>query len=82
MKRGPLFWKVLGLETILMAELPLYAGGFWSYERFMACNLGVLILLIEVSRNRLWLQILLLVLALIQLNLQIHNWLYAKEFLF
>ena len=37
----------LGLTCIAMAELPLFCGGYYAYERFMSVNLGLFFVLAE-----------------------------------
>jgi hypothetical protein len=45
-------WILIGSISFLMAELPLFMGGFYSYSRFMSTNLGVFCLLVEFGGKR------------------------------
>ena len=73
---------MVGATTFLMTEIPLFFGGYLSYPRFSALNLGVFIMLVEVTQNRFWWMIALLVFAITRLNVEIHNWLTVTYFMF
>lgn len=42
----------LGILTVLMAEVPLFMGGFYSYTRFMSTQLGIFVLLAVIFEKR------------------------------
>lgn len=74
-RRPEAHWKLLGWTSFLMAEIPLFVGGFaFSYSRFMATNLGLFAFLAELLAARAWLLILALLWALPWLNLEIVRW--------
>jgi Gpi18-like mannosyltransferase len=81
-RRNGAHWKMIGVTTFLMTEIPLFFGGYFSYPRFSALNLGVFIMLVEVTQNRFWWMIALLVFAMTRLNVEIHNWLTVTYFMF
>lgn len=76
------FYQFLGMTILLMTEIPLFFGGFLSYARFTALNLGVFIYLIGITSNRFWLLITLLIFAITRLNIEIHSWLNTTFFCF
>jgi hypothetical protein len=47
MRRPQVFWKFLGICTLVVTELPLFSGGFLSYPRFLSSNLGLFIYVSE-----------------------------------
>jgi hypothetical protein len=75
-------WKFLALVTLMMSEIPLFLGGFFSYPRFSALNLGVFIFLVELARERLWLILVLLILAVTRLDVEVYNWMTSVDFIF
>lgn len=82
LKRPELHWKLLALVTVMMTEIPLFFGGTYSYPRFSALNLGVFIFLVELSKDRFWLIVALLLLAVTRLDVEIHSWMTSNTFLF
>jgi hypothetical protein len=42
-------WLYIGLTTLMMAQLPLDYGGFYSYTRFMTTNLGLFCIIVEIG---------------------------------
>lgn len=74
-KRPFLHWKLLAITTVLMAEIPLFIGGYsFSYSRFMSTNLGLWIFLTEWVVRWPWLQLPLLGWALLKMNTVIYDW--------
>jgi hypothetical protein len=45
-------WFLIGLATLLMAEVPLFIGGYMSYTRFMDVSLGLFCLIVELCAER------------------------------
>ncbi len=76
LKREDFHWKLLGLTSILMAEIPLFIGGYsYSYSRFIASNLGFFSLIVEISRPRLWLAVALILWSVTKLDTEVYKWL-------
>lgn len=75
LRRAGLHWKFIGVVTFLMAELPLYLGGYsYSYSRFAAGNLGLLIWFAEWGIRQPWLGLAYLLWAFPKLDVEIHKW--------
>lgn len=75
-------WKFLALTTFMMSEIPLFIGGSYSYPRFSALNLGLFIFIVELARERFWLIITLILLALTRLDVEVYLWVTSQFFIF
>ena len=81
-KRNGVHWKMIGITTFLMTEIPLFFGGYLSYLRFSSFNLGIFVALVELTRNRFWWAIALMIFALTGLDAEVHRWLNLPYFMF
>jgi hypothetical protein len=66
-------WKFLALAAFALGDLPIFFGGFYSYVRFASVNLGIFVLLAELSRKRPKFTLLWIAWALIRLAIEIHH---------
>lgn len=82
MRRDEIYWKLTGAMTILMGEIPLFFGGFFSYPRFSSINLGLFLMIVEITSSRFWLIVSLLIFAITRLEIEIHSWLNSSFFVF
>jgi hypothetical protein len=81
-RRREVGWSFLALTTFAMAEIPLFFGGTLSYPRFSALNIGIFVLLTEISLRRFWFFVGLLVFLVTRLSFEAHSWLTAVQFIF
>ena len=51
-KKGDKTHRLLALFTIVMAEVPVFFGGFQSYSRFMLVNIGLFVFLSHIALKR------------------------------
>lgn len=72
-KRSGDHWKLLGILTFALADLPMYFGGYLSYMRFMSVNVGLLVILAEIAAEQPYLGIIMLGWSLAQLAVQTYH---------
>jgi hypothetical protein len=73
LRRDTAWWKLMGASTLVMAQLPLFMGGFYSYVRFQSVSFGLFIFIAELSVNRPWLAISLVAWAISRLAVQAYH---------
>ena len=74
LRRKEFSWIYLGGITLMMAEFPLYIGGYCAFSRFMSVNLGMFVFLIEFVENKRILQVALIVWSIVYLGMGVHQW--------
>lgn len=66
-------WKFLALSTFALGDFPIFFGGFYSYVRFASVNLGIFVLLAELSRRRPKFTMLWIAWALVRLAIEVYH---------
>jgi len=64
----------IGIETAMLAGLPLFVGGYYSYSRFISTNVGVFIVLTPLVSKRPILFLMAIIWCLVGLATQLHHW--------
>lgn len=67
-------WLYLGIVTFLLAELPLYVGGYYSYYRFSGVNIGIIVAVFIFTKRYRWLQLALITWCIIYTAVGVHQW--------
>jgi hypothetical protein len=73
LRRGSAEWILLGAITLMLTELPIYFGGFYSYVRFASANPGIFLTAAELADETPWGASLLSIWCLVRLGIQMHQ---------
>jgi hypothetical protein len=66
-------WRIIGLITLLLGDLPIYFGGFFSYVRFVSINPGLFLVTSELASENPFVAVAVVIWCLIRLTIQMNH---------
>jgi len=66
-------WLLLGAITLMLTDLPIYFGGFYSYVRFASASPGIFLTAAELGEESPWGTLALVTWCLVRLGIQMHQ---------